>query len=81
MTNPLSIHHDIKSDNILVSLSTGTSKFDVTFKLADLGLTEFVTVVKRGEEVDSRDAHGTQTYSRSHTLTTNRCVLIVYRCP
>ncbi|KAF2793632.1 kinase-like protein [Melanomma pulvis-pyrius CBS 109.77] len=57
------IHHDIKPANILVTEPAGPSKFDVTFKLADLGLTDFVEMAKTGEELNRRDAHGTQMYS------------------
>lgn len=52
------IHHDIKPDNILVSKSKGTSEFDVTFKLADLGLTNLDLVPQ-----NLRDLGGTQMFS------------------
>ena len=57
------IHHDIKPANILVSQSTEDSCFDVSFKLADLGLTDFVVKAKNKDGTDNRDAHGTQMYS------------------
>ena len=60
----LRIHHDIKPDNILVSQSTNNSIYDVTFKLADLGLTDFVIKKRKDQDVNNRDAHGTQMYSK-----------------
>jgi serine/threonine protein kinase len=58
------LHNDIKPDNILVSTPSGESQFDVTFKLADLGLTGFVAAGMSDPEVLQRDTHGTQMYSR-----------------
>ncbi|KAJ4305089.1 hypothetical protein N0V90_000619 [Kalmusia sp. IMI 367209] len=42
------IHHDIKPDNVLVTSRKGPCEFEVTFKLADLGLTEFEPATNRG---------------------------------
>jgi serine/threonine protein kinase len=58
-----SIHHDIKPDNILVTARFGPSRFDVMFKLADLGLTEFDYVIKRSGERASKNNSGTQMFS------------------
>ncbi|KAF1974922.1 hypothetical protein BU23DRAFT_553149 [Bimuria novae-zelandiae CBS 107.79] len=57
------IHHDIKPDNILVTTKFGPSTFDVMFKLADLGLTDFEYAVKRGVELSSKNNRGTQMFS------------------
>ncbi|KAF1953576.1 hypothetical protein CC80DRAFT_141675 [Byssothecium circinans] len=57
------IHHDIKAKNILVSNRTGPSIFDVTFKLADLGLSHFWLALHRGQEVRMKDVSGTQVFS------------------
>jgi len=72
----LRVHHDIKPDNILVSQSTNSARYDVTFKLADLGLTDFVIKKRKDQDINNRDAHGTQMYSEfnyrvryEHTLT------------
>jgi len=65
---------DIKPANILVSRPIGTSEFDVTFKLADFGLTNF-SIVKNGEHSESVDAHSTQMYSRFHGIVGEECTL------
>ncbi|KAF1948009.1 kinase-like protein [Clathrospora elynae] len=57
------LHNDIKPDNILISEKHGESRFDVSYKLADLGLTGFVLANEVDEEVHLRDVHGTQMYS------------------
>lgn len=70
-----SIHHDIKPNNILVSIRTGPSKFDVEFKLADLGLANFEPEGQDGKGVHRRDVSGTQMFSKS----INRVYLLVAR--
>jgi serine/threonine protein kinase len=62
----LRVHHDIKPDNILFTQSTNNTNYDVSFKLADLGLTDFVIKKKKGQDVNNHDAHGTQMYSKSY---------------
>ncbi|KAF2444639.1 kinase-like protein [Karstenula rhodostoma CBS 690.94] len=57
------IHHDIKPDNILVDVTPNSSTYDVTFKLADLGLTEFEPMSDTDEATIARSNRGTQMFS------------------
>lgn len=60
----LSIHQDITPRNILVSSNAGSSCCDVTFKLADFGLTRFEKKPDKGKYIEGTDRQGTQMYSR-----------------
>lgn len=59
-----SIHQDITPRNILVASNGGPSDFDVTFKLADFGLTRFEEKPGKGKYMEGTDRRGTQMYSR-----------------
>ncbi|OAG07882.1 uncharacterized protein CC84DRAFT_1173477 [Paraphaeosphaeria sporulosa] len=56
------IHHDIKPDNILVTVAFGPSRFAVRFKLADLGLTDFDYKLERWNGTN-KNVKGTQMFS------------------
>ena len=58
----ISIHQDIKPDNILVS--PGKSTYRPLFKLVDMGLTTLEEKRKNAKDAISRDAQGTQMYSK-----------------
>ncbi|KAF2644780.1 kinase-like protein [Massarina eburnea CBS 473.64] len=57
------IHQDIKPANILVFSGESQGDYDVTFKIADLGLSHFKTKVRHGEPIPTKDAYGTPMYS------------------
>ena len=59
----MSIHHDIKLDNFLVTSPHGPSRFDVYFKLSDLGLTD-IKQINKEELATMQDRQGTQTYCK-----------------
>jgi serine/threonine protein kinase len=76
LANTFRLHNDIKPDNILVSTQLGESRFDVMFKLADLGLTGFALANTSGGDVLQRDTHGTQMYSKWRPLLSSTAQLI-----
>lgn len=53
-------HQDLKPENFLVVSSSTT--YPWSFKLADLGLCHFKTIMEGGPEAKDFDAFGTQTY-------------------
>ncbi|PVI06060.1 hypothetical protein DM02DRAFT_34015 [Periconia macrospinosa] len=56
------IHNDIKPTNILVTKPKSRSRYDVTFKLADMGLSHFAPAQKEGES-RTKDTRGTQIFT------------------
>ena len=55
-------HQDVKPTNILVVLGNGKSPYDVTFKLADLGLRHFSKVVAEQTDPMGEDLGGSRVY-------------------
>lgn len=65
------IHHDIKTDNILVKFNVNTSHltgsppdYNISLKLADLGLTDIMSFDEE-KMTAIGDKPGTQTYSKA----------------
>ena len=59
-------HQDIKPANILVFSGSGTSTYDVYFKIADLSLCHFKYMDSVNDEVTDFDAFGTRAYGKFH---------------
>jgi hypothetical protein len=55
-------HQDVKPANILVVLGNSESPYDVTFKLADLGLSHFSKVVAGETDPTGEDLGGSRAY-------------------
>ncbi|KAI4126118.1 MAG: hypothetical protein LQ338_003923, partial [Usnochroma carphineum] len=58
-------HQDIKPANILVFSGSGTSSYDVYFKIADLSLCHFKKIESLQREASDLDAFGTRAYGRA----------------
>jgi serine/threonine protein kinase len=60
-------HQDVKPRNILVVSNRSSNPYDVSFKLADLGLSHFKRTVEGGVIATDDDVSGTQTYGKNLT--------------